>query len=405
MNWRDNLREATFRGVPFFWQDTDGALGRRFHEHAYPQQDDVYHEDLGRKTKTHRMTAYVWGPDALDKAARLRAAIDQPGPGVLVHPVHGELTVVCADAREIHRTRDGGYVEFPLTFAETGKIKNPRVAVATAARVDAASNDALSAVQGAFEEAFNVDGLPEFVATDAQTQTTTAIDTLGKAFSDLRRNEAQAAAFVSQAANVKNRVASMVRDPSLLAYELADLIGLPTTLPGAQVARALSRLFDFGRDAPSIQIITATRAAQQTNRTALTSYVRQVAVIEAARATPRESFANRTAAITRRDQVAGALETEMMTAPDASYRALATLRAEVVKGIDVRAAKLPRLTTVTPAQTQSALVLAHEIYGDDPARAASLADDVAARNAVRHPGFVPGGQELEVTIEGGLGDG
>ncbi|MBF0249969.1 MAG: DNA circularization N-terminal domain-containing protein [Alphaproteobacteria bacterium] len=400
MSWRDKLREAAFRGVPFFWTDTDGEIGRRFQAHEYPGQDDVYHEDLGLKTKTHRMTAYVWGKDALDQAARLRAVINQEGPGVLVHPILGEMTVACTEAAERHSTRDGGYVAFTLTFAETGKIKNPRVSVDTAARVEAASNDALSAVQGAFEDAFSIDGLPEFVAIDAQAQATTAIDTLAGAFADLRRTESQAAAFVNQLAGIKGRVSSLVRDPAGLAYELADLIGLPTTLPGAQVARALSRLFDFGATTPALPAVTATRIAQQTNRTALASYVRQVAVIEAARATPRETFANRTAAIARRDQVAEVLEAELMTAPDASYRALAALRAEVVKGINVRAARLPRLTTVTPTQTQSALVLAHEIYGDDPVRAARLADDVTARNAVRHPGFVPGGQVLEVTIDG-----
>jgi len=42
-----------------------------------------------------------------------------------------------------------------------------------------------------------------------------------------------------------------------------------------------------------------------------------------------------------------------------------------------------------------AIVLAYRLYGD-----AERADEIVARNRVRHPGFVPGGQPLEVLSNG-----
>jgi prophage DNA circulation protein len=71
--------------------------------------------------------------------------------------------------------------------------------------------------------------------------------------------------------------------------------------------------------------------------------------------------------------------------------ALIGLHAAVVRDLNTRAAKLPRTRSFTPSATVPALVLAQRLYGD-----ATRADDIAARNFVRHPGFVPGGVELEV---------
>lgn len=88
-----------------------------------------------------------------------------------------------------------------------------------------------------------------------------------------------------------------------------------------------------------------------------------------------------------------------MTAGDDVYWTFADLRAAVIKDVNIRAAKLPQLTSITPMQTRPALALAHEIYGDDPAKAIAMADEMVTRNDIRHPGFVTGGRALEVLID------
>ena len=49
---------------------------------------------------------------------------------------------------------------------------------------------------------------------------------------------------------------------------------------------------------------------------------------------------------------------------------------------------------VTPEATQPALVLAYGLYED-----AGREAEIVTRNKVRHPGFVPGGQALEVLAD------
>jgi prophage DNA circulation protein len=86
-----------------------------------------------------------------------------------------------------------------------------------------------------------------------------------------------------------------------------------------------------------------------------------------------------------------ALDARQGEADDAVYGALADLRGAVVRDIAARGADLARVVRYTPPETLPALVLAHRLYGD-----AARDGELVARNGIAHPGFVPGGLELEV---------
>ena len=62
MPWREQLLQASFRGVEF---QTDGhtarAAGRRAVTHEYPGRDEPYTEDLGKRTKGYSIEAWVVG--------------------------------------------------------------------------------------------------------------------------------------------------------------------------------------------------------------------------------------------------------------------------------------------------------------------------------------------------------
>jgi prophage DNA circulation protein len=97
-------------------------------------------------------------------------------------------------------------------------------------------------------------------------------------------------------------------------------------------------------------------------------------------------------AIAFRDQIFDAIDAQAAIAPDDDvYSALMDVRAQLAAAVPGTAVDLPRLVHVTPATTVPALVLAYRLYGD-----VDLADDLAARNRVARPGFVPGGRQLQV---------
>lgn len=97
------------------------------------------------------------------------------------------------------------------------------------------------------------------------------------------------------------------------------------------------------------------------------------------------------AAATLRDTLTDAIDTVCLTADDATYQQWRDLRAAVVADLSARAATLPSLVTFVPTRTLPALVIAYRLYGD-----ASRAEEIVARNDLIYPGFVPGGQPLEV---------
>ena len=116
MAWRDQIRRpASFRGVPFSVTDAEARIGRRMVLHEYPQRDDPYPEDLGRRARVFVVEAQVVGEDYLTRRDALMRAIEQDGPGELIHPRHGVLKVVVLDhvsVKESHR--EGGIARFSI---------------------------------------------------------------------------------------------------------------------------------------------------------------------------------------------------------------------------------------------------------------------------------------------------
>ncbi|SUB71406.1 Mu-like prophage DNA circulation protein [Pluralibacter gergoviae] len=86
--WED-LRDASFRGVPFFFRDVEGAGGRRAIPHAYPKKEVGWTEDHGAVLTQQQINAVLLGSDYIDQMNRLLAALNTPGPGELVHPWFG----------------------------------------------------------------------------------------------------------------------------------------------------------------------------------------------------------------------------------------------------------------------------------------------------------------------------
>src|SRR5262245_43356359 len=92
--WRRSLLPASFRGAGFHVELSSFGSGRRIALHEYPKRDTPYAEDMGRRAKRIGVTGYLIGPNYLTPKARLNAALQEEGPGTLVHPTMGELAVV-----------------------------------------------------------------------------------------------------------------------------------------------------------------------------------------------------------------------------------------------------------------------------------------------------------------------
>jgi len=61
MAWRDDLLDATFRGVYFAVISTRDGAERALVQHEYPYRDGTEMEDMGRRPRKFTIRAVLWG--------------------------------------------------------------------------------------------------------------------------------------------------------------------------------------------------------------------------------------------------------------------------------------------------------------------------------------------------------
>ena len=133
MSWRDrlvwnlnNLEKASFRGAPFYVDSVDTGIGRRNVVHQFPFKDEPFIEDLGPDADEFQVNAYVIqnkdnGFDYFNERDALISALRGSGPGTLVHPSYGEVTVSVIGKARIREsfTAEGGIARFTITFVQS----------------------------------------------------------------------------------------------------------------------------------------------------------------------------------------------------------------------------------------------------------------------------------------------
>lgn len=396
MGWRELVRKrfASFRGAGFMVSESESRVGRRTVLHEYPQRDEPFTEDLGRRARQFVVEAHVIGEDYIALRDQLIWAIEQPGPGWLEHPRWGSLWVVVQDyvtVKEGHQS--GGIAKFSITFVQHGENRFPSAIEDTISQVDAASEATDTAASTAFAEAFSVDGpgLLETTALDAFQDDLEA--SLGLARQVM--STVDLADWMSSLAGVTGTLSALLRTPVQLAQSLAGLnVQLVTALNRPLQALAELEALFAGNDRPTSQtsqtgLTGGTQTALTGNETARADLQRSLAITAGARtlavAITTEGL---TAAQARqlRDRQLALIdhELEVNDPPPAVVRTLAGLRSAITRDVQERAEQLRQVASFTPATVLPSVVLAHRIYQD-----ATRADELVQRNAVRHPAFVP----------------
>ena len=89
------------------------------------------------------------------------------------------------------------------------------------------------------------------------------------------------------------------------------------------------------------------------------------------------------------------LDIEGERAADELFGEFAAVRAQLVQAVPNADNAAARLVTYQPPITTPSLLVTWQLYEGIDREA-----DVIARNRIRHPGFVPGGRELEIVSRG-----
>lgn len=396
MSWREQLRDASFRDVPFKIDSHDaGGIGRRTVLHEFPKRDKPQPEDMGAESATFSLEAYVVGEDYMAGRDALRAALRAPGPGRLVHPYLGELDVVIVDgSRFTESTREGGMARFSIKFVEWSDATYPDLGASTPQAVSAACDVAATAAQAAFADAFLIPGHPAFVSDAAKAMIDDAISQMQEASRAISMLPEGAAELGKLVTDVSATVGTLILAPADLAQNIFTLMSQVRTgaaRPGAAID-ALRELFTFGDDAPAVAVTTPTRQRQADNQAALTQLTQQLATFEAARAGSAVTFDSVDDAFAFRDELVEQFDKVAERVEDyALYAALVAARTAALDDLKARSVDLARVMTLTLPETVPALALAYSLYGDAEREA-----EIVARNQVASPLFVPAGVPLSL---------
>lgn len=392
--WKNNLRPASFRGVKFFVESSEVEIGRRGVTHEFIQRDKPFGEDTGRLARKFPVDAYVLGGDYMDARDKLIEALETAGPGELIHPYFGRQVVDCFGGVKVREsTREGGMAVFSIPFVEHGEELFPTATVDNSYKVGLASDAVMAAAKKDFASKFSVAGLPGFVFNDATDRLNTAASYLSKVSGSISGRSDAIAEFALSVRRLKSNAIDLINKPSSLADELASnltLLAQAATAP-REVFDALKKAMGYGDDEPAIPTPTATRAAQAQNAAAMNDFIKTMAVTQGAVAATSIEYESTDDAFKYRKTILDASEVLMETATDEVYQALQDLRATLVKAVPPPGEDLATVGEVVNQVTLPSLVIAYDLY-----ESVDLEADLIARNRISHPGFVPGGQTLEV---------
>lgn len=402
MGWKDNLREASFRGVSFKVGKHDLEGGRRVVKHEFPKRDKPATEDMGRKGKAFNVDAFVLGDDYMQARDALIRACDEEGSAELIHPYLGTLKVNCEGFSMSESVEEGRVARFSLAFCESGEDEFPNYAVDVVAVAEGAADEAEVAALDDFEESFSVDGLPEFALSDVTAQFNAAVDGVKGIANTVNTIASGGVGIMKTLSDFSGSLTSLMNTPRLLATSFMGLIKGATGIFDSpfEAAMNLKAMFDFGdRNSASTTPAkpkTAVRKRQAANRDAINALVQRAAVIHAVRIAPTATFETVEDARDMRDAIANKLDSisENPYTADAVYSAIQKARAAVVAAVPPEAVSLPNLTDYTPNKTLPGLVIAYDLYED-----ASREAEIVTRNRIAHPGFVPGAVPLKVIAD------
>ncbi|MBC1188976.1 DNA circularization protein [Kluyvera sp. SCKS090646] len=424
MAWRDRLVDASFRGVPFKTEDESLTAGRRVETHEFVNRDKPYTEDLGKATSRPKFSAYVIGDDCYEQRDRLIEALNKPGPGTLIHPAYGEMSV-CVDG-EINvssSSSEGRMVRFDLRFVEAGELTYPTSGAATANTLVSSCSALDDCISDNFEK-FGMDGMADFVQGDVLERATGILDFVSDSMAMVDSYVADAARLMqgdisvllpppSSGKGYVEAIQKVWRTANRLSGNASDVMKMIKGFAGITLGSDMAPRGIWKTDSKTTQSSKeqGNYVASAVRTTAISEAVYAVTTLPSSTSNPTEQVQQPTGwpsvvhpelnnamddtatidlptwddLVDIRDTLNTAIEKELSrTTDDSLFLALRRVKSDLNNDIKNRLAQTQKTVIRTPDEVMPALVLAATWF-DNAARES----DIVRRNAVAHPGFVP----------------
>lgn len=393
------LLPGSYRGRTLHFLDTSSEHGRRVLEYLFPGVDAPAYDDFGLLPSIVTIDALLIGDDYKAQVKSLQRAFEAPGPGQLMHPWLGPMSVILEEpasiafsVRELRvarinvrlkRVQAGGVVAQVLSGLSAGVAS---LLSSAQGLIDVVGSRVLSAARGA---AVRRSVRLITSAASAVTPPSDGARLLPEIRSILSASAPETpASFGSWLSGAVAILSAVTEEPAVASASPATSVS--TAQAKIAVASDLaSRMMDAAASAPS-QVDAALLVA--TAAEFLSAAARQS--VYADFASRQDATAYRTmmtASLSVLIERAEILGTEVYQAASSELiRGARRVSSAVVIEMNEVVGRLPEVLVFTAEREHDAWQVAQHIAGDRPSQMEAVYLDIVARNRPRHPALMEG---------------
>ena len=400
MSWKDELKPASFKGVPFRVDASAVEFGFnvQINEIATGQLPVKEGETLPSVTsnsindplvtegakgaKVFIVEAHFTGDDYIANRDAFIAACEAGGVGVLQLPLMKPTNVVASRGVAQFSNTSGGHETLGITFIETTAKPKPETSANEKKVADAIVTAGETSIASKFASAF--DKTVAGASSLAEAVSGKMLDVLGfgeagDSFSD----------FVSKATSLSDDARTIIQTPQRFAEEILDAVADLTYAFTNPIDALNAQLFIFETYRTGLQLtLNGSESRRKTveNNQAVALAFESACVMQAGIAALNADFDTLDDAIRVRSEFETAVKTQKerlgdIEGYDAVYNSLSTLLGSVTRYIN-DTASLPSSIDIEFGDENPSLVIAADYYGD-----AERESELVTRNAVRNPLF------------------
>lgn len=399
------ILDGSFKGIPIRIDSGSVNGGRKTVKKEFPNRDTQTIEDLGLRPRTYNLqivvaprTTVAGGTTNTQQGYfeyrdALLAAIEDKGPGELIHPLYGRIENVVATVFSLNEDfSDFGRTRLNVTFEISSDTGIPRQTITALSQLTQANDVVTAAISSDIEDNFSIFTKFKNNFSDAADKLNGIIDAAVNATSFLGAIADEINQFNSFIGQLSANVNSLLTNPLGLATSLTNLFSNIDGLFGTveNTARAFAGLFGFGgNDENDILPTTAGRTERIQNRAILNGAVNASALGYAYVNVSQTSFEN----VREIEEAADALEVQfqrVMTSgsSDQVISAVTDMRVIVQQFFDEQKITLKQILEVN-TYTVPARVLSYQYYAESKS-----ADQILKLNGITDVSFVDGTVEV-----------
>ena len=399
---------GSFRGVGFEYLSDEYYFQKKTAEDNL-FADETDEEELGEMPRAFTIKCCVMGKDARKKRNALQAALEKKDAGILIHPQYGRMKVkVPADGYTIHSSAEqGNYYEFEINFVKA----NDKMSL-TVLPVKPSAAESLKSAVAAAQKVMAESVVPKSWLEELESFADKI--SMSEIASEMADFTSDVTAKISRLTSLKllpfDAVTAITGSLTTLGKSAGGVLSYPAGFVSdcLNVFSNVAATFDFYKGLARIKLDilpqknkydTPQNKAKEMAQRAIVNVISQVGTVKAVEAAaPDDATESSLTANEVKERIAEITELVESVVDDAdnaeSPELQETFEELLQKAVDVLENRATLKTRfISRAVSVPALVLLYEECGRS---AVDKLDDFTARNALKTPLLIGGGQIVEV---------